>query len=88
MSQANELLCCLSDLDTGIHSFRLQLCVCGSERRDPSAFRPLTSKESEFQMCNTIKHVLKISALVTVPPLPKKSNNDNLKKPYGWIIGF
>lgn len=53
MSQANELLCCFPDLDTGIHSFRLQLCVCGSERRDPSAFRPLTSKESEFQMCKT-----------------------------------
>lgn len=66
MSQANELSFCLPDLDTGTHSFRLQLCVCGSERRDPSAFRPLTSKESECQMCNTIKHALKISVLVTL----------------------
>lgn len=76
MSQANELLCCLPDLDRGIQSFRLQLCVCGSERRDTSAFRPLTSKESEFQMCSTIKRILKISALVTLKKPTTKRNND------------
>lgn len=66
MSQANELFCRLPDLDAGMHSFGLQLCVYGSERRDPNAFRPLASKESEFQMCNTIKHVLKISVLMII----------------------